>query len=159
MMISLHLLNNLDSETEKEIVAILQSHGWNPNQINGQIACINILTTSPNIGLVYVAKTNNTTIGFASMQLYDWNKLAQIHGIAIDQHFHRQGIARSLIDKLEDFAQKKDMRGMYVDTPTSNTGARAFYTNIGFKQAYIMPEYYDYGCDGVTYLKLFKNEK
>src|SRR5829696_5117304 len=31
----------------------------------------------------------------------------------------------------------------------------SFYEALGYRQAYVMPEYYDEGIDGVTYLKLF----
>jgi ribosomal protein S18 acetylase RimI-like enzyme len=46
-------------------------------------------------------------------------------------------------------------RGLYVDTPVTNEIARSFYEALGYRQAYVMPEYYDEGLDGVTYLKLF----
>jgi ribosomal protein S18 acetylase RimI-like enzyme len=46
-------------------------------------------------------------------------------------------------------------RGLYVDTPVTNELGRSFYEALGYRQAYVVPEYYDEGFDGVTYLKLF----
>jgi hypothetical protein len=46
-------------------------------------------------------------------------------------------------------------RGLYADTPVTNEIGRSFYEALGYWQAYRMPEYYDEGLDGVTYLKLF----
>jgi ribosomal protein S18 acetylase RimI-like enzyme len=45
-------------------------------------------------------------------------------------------------------------RGLYVDTPVTNEIGRSFYEALGYRQAYVMPEYYDEGLDGVTCLKL-----
>lgn len=42
-----------------------------------------------------------------------------------------------------------------MDTPVTNEIGGSFYEALDYWQAYVMPEYYDEGLDGVTYLKLF----
>jgi hypothetical protein len=37
----------------------------------------------------------------------------------------------------------------------TNEIGRGFYEALGYRQAYLMPEYYDEGLAGVTYLELF----
>ena len=37
----------------------------------------------------------------------------------------------------------------------TNEIGRSFCEALGYRQTYVMPEYYDEGLDGVTYLKLF----
>ncbi|HEX2996127.1 MAG TPA: GNAT family N-acetyltransferase [Anaerolineales bacterium] len=105
---------------------------------------------------VYVAATGEIAAGFLYVQYYAWNQLCQIHGLAVDPDFQRQGIAAALVDRAEEFARSKRARGIYVDTPTSNTGGRKFYEAIGYQLGYIMPRYYEDGLDGVTYQKFFE---
>lgn len=105
---------------------------------------------------VYVAATGEIAAGFLYVQYYAWNQLCQIHGLAVDPDFQRQGIAAALVDRAEVFARLKRARGIYVDTPTSNAGGRRFYEAIGYQLGYIMPRYYEDGLDGVTYQKFFE---
>jgi ribosomal protein S18 acetylase RimI-like enzyme len=105
---------------------------------------------------VYVAATGEIAAGFLYVQYYAWNQLCQIHGLAVDPDFQRQGIAAALVGRGEEFARSKQARGIYVDTPTSNTGGRKFYEAIGYQVGYIMPRYYEDRLDGVTYQKFFE---
>ena len=41
----------------------------------------------------------------------------------------------------------------------TNGDAQSFYRALGYQQAYVMPEYYGEGLDGVTYLKLFPKQE
>lgn len=81
--------------------------------------------------------------------------MCQIQGLAVSPEFQRQGIASALVARAEEFARSKNARGIYVDTPTSNTRGRWFYEAIGYQPGYIMPRYYEDGLDGVTYQKFF----
>jgi ribosomal protein S18 acetylase RimI-like enzyme len=104
---------------------------------------------------VYMAVIDDTPVGFLYVQYYGWNQLCQIHGLAVDPGVQRQRIASALVARAEDFAKTKKARGIYVDTPTTNTGGRRFYEAIGFQLGYIMPRYYEDTLDGVTYQKFF----
>ncbi len=46
-------------------------------------------------------------------------------------------------------------RGVYADTRLTNDSARNLYQALGYELAYTMPDYYDDGLDGASYLKLF----
>jgi len=82
-------------------------------------------------------------------------RLGQLQGLAVDPALKRRGIASELVHRAEEFVQAEGGRGLYVDTPVTNEIGRSFYEALGYRQAYVMPEYYDQGLDGVTYLKLF----
>jgi ribosomal-protein-alanine N-acetyltransferase len=84
-----------------------------------------------------------------------WNRLAQVHGLAVAPGYQRQGVASALIAVTETFVRERGGRGVFVDTPVNNATARAFYTANGYAEAYVMPEYYAEGLDGITFLKLF----
>lgn len=104
---------------------------------------------------VYMAAISEVAVGFLYVQYYAWNQLCQIHGLAVDPDAQRQGIASALVARAENFAKSKNARGIYVDTPTLNTGGRKFYEAIGYQLGYIMPRYYEDQLDGVTYQKFF----
>src|SRR5262245_27676312 len=69
---------------------------------------------------VYVAVTGGAAVGFLYVQYFAWNRLCQIHGLAVDPDLQRQGVASTLVARAEDFAKSKEVRGIYVDTPTLN---------------------------------------
>jgi len=104
---------------------------------------------------VYVAVSGDAAVGFLYVQYYAWNQLCQIHGLAVDPDVQHRGVASALVARAEDFARTKKARGIYVDTPTANTGGRKFYEAVGYEVSYIMPRYYEDGLDGVTYQKFF----
>ncbi|MFT3892368.1 MAG: GNAT family N-acetyltransferase [Anaerolineales bacterium] len=116
----------------------------------------NLLADKENYG-VYLAISGERAVGFLYVQYYAWNQLCQIHGLAVDVDFHRQGIASTLVTRAEEFASSKKARGIYVDTPTNNTRGHKFYEAVGYQLGYIMPQYYEAGLDGVTYQKFFEN--
>ena len=104
---------------------------------------------------VYMAMVDGSAVGFVYVQFYEWNRLAQIQGLAVDPSYQRQGIASELVKSAERFAREKRARGMYVDTPTLNRRGRDFYEAIGYSYGYEMPRYYEDNLDGVTYQKFF----
>lgn len=140
---------------QSSIRAILTKIGWAeqyiaPAEQNMQ----NLSLDKENYG-VYLAVSGERAVGFLYVQYYAWNQLCQIHGLAVDVDFQRQGIASALVACAEEFARWKKARGIYVDTPTNNTRGRKFYEAIGYQLGYIMPRYYEDELDGVTYQKFF----
>ena len=142
---------------QSSIRAILTKIGWAEQYIApAEQNMHNLSLDKENYG-VYLAVTDKRAVGFLYVQYYIWNQLCQIHGLAVDVDFHRQGIASRLVGRAEEFARSKKARGIYVDTPTNNTRGRKFYESIGYQLGYIMPQYYEAGLDGVTYQKFFGN--
>ena len=85
-----------------------------------------------------------------------WNQLCQIRGLAVSPDFQRWEAASALVAHAEEFARFKHARGMYVDTPATNTrGRKFFYEAIGWQVGYVMPRYYEDKHDRVTYQKFF----
>jgi ribosomal protein S18 acetylase RimI-like enzyme len=144
----------LKKEEVARIRSLLKSARWSPRQIEGQLEALNKLLTDPN-GTVAFASIRGKLIGYISAQFYAWNRLGQIHGLMVHSDHRNQGIASALVKEVEAVLKKHRARGVYVDTPVDNLGGCAFYKKIGFKKAYIMPEYYDVSVDGVTFLNIF----
>jgi ribosomal-protein-alanine N-acetyltransferase len=142
------------TEAAPAITEILREHGWSERQIEGQLEALAALATTDD-GLALTAAADDTTAGFISLQVYRWNNLAQIHGLAVRRHLLRQGHATALLEAAEAFARDRRCRGIYVDTPVDNEGGRAFYEARGYAEDYRMTRYYADDLDGVTYVKFF----
>jgi ribosomal protein S18 acetylase RimI-like enzyme len=137
---------------------ILAKNGWEDRYIAGQLAGLDALSGDPLPGTrskVCVCEVRERLSGFVCVEYRQWNRLGQLQGLAVDPAFKRRGIASELVHRAEEFVRAEGGRGLYVDTPVTNEVGRSFYEALGYRQAYVMPEYYEEGLDGVTYLKLF----
>jgi ribosomal protein S18 acetylase RimI-like enzyme len=137
---------------------ILAKNGWEDHYIAGQLAGLDTLSGDPLPGTrseVCVCEVEECLSGFVCVEYREWNRLGQLQGLAVDPVLKRRGIASALVCRVEEFVREEGGRGLYADTPVTNEIGRNFYEALGYRQAYLMPEYYDEGLDGVTYLKLF----
>jgi ribosomal protein S18 acetylase RimI-like enzyme len=137
---------------------VLAKNGWEEHYIAGQLAGLDVLSDDPlpgRRGKVWVSEVEERLSGFVCVEYREWNGLGQLQGLAVDPAFKRRGIASALVRRAEQFVRREGGRGLYMDTPVTNEIGRSFYEALGYWQAYVMPEYYDEGLDGVTYLKLF----
>ncbi|RPI90302.1 MAG: GNAT family N-acetyltransferase [Chloroflexi bacterium] len=140
---------------QPSIRMILVKIGWAEQYVSAAEQNMQGLSRDKENYGVYVAAAGEMAAGFLYVQYYAWNQLCQIHGLAVAPEFQRQGIAGALVRRAEAFARWKRARGIYVDTPTSNTGGRKFYEAMGYQLGYSMPRYYEDQLDGVTYQKFF----
>lgn len=140
---------------QSSIRNILTKIGWAEQHVSSAEQNMQTLSQDKENYGVYLAARGDNAVGFLYVQYYAWNRLCQIHGLAVDPDVHRKGIASALVSRAEGFAHSKKARGIYVDTPTLNTGGRKFYEAIGYQLGYIMPRYYEDKLDGVTYQKFF----
>jgi ribosomal protein S18 acetylase RimI-like enzyme len=154
MKLAITILDYLP-EFQPSIRVILTKIGWAEQYIAAMEQNATLFSKDKENYGVYVAMSGGAVIGFLYVQYYAWNQLCQIQGLAVDPEFQRQGIASALVARAEDFAKTKKARGIYVDTPTRNTGGRKFYEAMGYQFGYIMPRYYEDKLDGVTYQKFF----
>jgi ribosomal protein S18 acetylase RimI-like enzyme len=143
-------------EHHQSIRRILAKIGWAEQYISAMELAADVFSKDKEYYGAYLAVSNGNAVGFLYVQYYAWNQLCQIQGLAVSPEFQRQGIASTLVARAEEFARSKNARGIYVDTPTTNSGGRKFYEAIGYQFGYIMPRYYEDGMDGVTYQKFFE---
>jgi ribosomal protein S18 acetylase RimI-like enzyme len=141
----------------RAVSEVLAKNGWEAHYIAGQLAGLDVLSGDPlpaTRGKVYVCEVKDSLSGFVCVEYREWNCLGQVQGLAVDPAHKRRGIASKLVHRAEEFVRAEGGRGLYADTPVTNEIGRSFYEALGYRQAYAMPEYYDEGLDGVTYLKL-----
>jgi ribosomal protein S18 acetylase RimI-like enzyme len=149
---------NYSSEHQAAIRRILERIGWAEQYIVAAEQNAEIFSRNPDVYGVYLATINNLAVGFVYVQFYEWNRLAQIQGLAVEPDYQRHGIASKLVEIAENYARQKAARGIYVDTPTLNQKGRGFYEAIGYSFGYEMPRYYEDNLDGVTYQKFFTTD-
>jgi ribosomal protein S18 acetylase RimI-like enzyme len=142
------------TDASAEVAALLRTHGWTDRQIMGQLEALEGLAASED-GLALIAPMGGVVAGFMSVQVHAWNRLAQMHGLAVRHDQLRRGCATRLIEAAEAFAREQACRGIYVDTPVDNEAARAFYLARGYSEDYRMTRYYADDLDGITYVKFF----
>lgn len=142
-------------EYRSSIRRILTKIGWAEQYISAMEATADSFSKDKENYGVDLAVSNGNAVGYLYVQYYAWNQLCQIQGLAVSPEFQRQGVASALVAHAEEFAHSKHARGIYVDTPTTNTGGRKFYEALGYRLGYLMPRYYEDGLDGVTYQKFF----
>jgi ribosomal protein S18 acetylase RimI-like enzyme len=140
------------------IGALLAGHGWEQRYISGQLAAATRLAADPD-GHVLVTLTGEQVVGFAAVQVHQWNRLAQLHGLAVHPARLRRGIASRLVAEAERFARTRGARGIKVDTPVTNQRARGFYRANGYVEDYVMTRYYADDLDGITLVKFFDQQQ
>jgi ribosomal protein S18 acetylase RimI-like enzyme len=136
------------------IRAILTRIGWEERYIAHFEALAGPFAAREDTALLMACHAG-APVGFILVEHYRWNRLAQIQGLAVDPALQRRGAATALTAQAEAWARSQGARGLYVDTPTGNTGGRRFYEAAGFQIGYVMPRYYDDQTDGVTYQRFF----
>jgi GNAT superfamily N-acetyltransferase len=83
----------------------------------------------------WVAEADGSVIGFVSVseeEHWSGEKDAWVGELMVDQRFEKQGVARSLIVMVEDWATHRGLRHIRLTTGAANQGARAFYERLGY---------------------------
>ncbi len=75
--------------------------------------------------------------------------------IGVNKDFQRQGIAREMMNYIEQFLKKCDGRILIVETSTDDAqiGARVFYENIGYKNIATIKDFWKDGEDKIVFWK------
>lgn len=83
----------------------------------------------------WVAEHDGCIIGFVSVSEEDhWcgEKDAWVGELIVDERFERNGVARSLLGKAEEWATQRGLGHIRLTTGAANLGARAFYERLGY---------------------------
>jgi GNAT superfamily N-acetyltransferase len=59
----------------------------------------------------------------------------EIAGLVVDERFHRQGIGRGLVERVERWAVEQGVSQSSVRCRTTRAEAHRFYESLGYKQA------------------------
>jgi len=93
-------------------------------------------------GVIFVAKENGQTIGFAQCQLrYDYvegtesSPVGYLEGIFVKEEFRKKGFAKELLKTCEEWAKEKGCKEFASDCELENHESYKFHMSAGFKEA------------------------
>ena len=82
---------------------VLAKNGWEERYGAGQLDGLDFLSaaySSGTRGRVYVHEAEVGRVGgFVSVEFRSWNRLGQLHGLAVDPRLKRRGVASALIGR------------------------------------------------------------
>jgi ribosomal protein S18 acetylase RimI-like enzyme len=84
-------------------------------------------------GVSLGASTNNELVGIAIVEERKWNRDLKVWEIHVDENYRGRGIGRRLLDNLMEVAKKRGLRGIVLETQSTNAPAIDFYRSVGFK--------------------------
>ncbi|HEY6407222.1 MAG TPA: GNAT family N-acetyltransferase [Ktedonobacteraceae bacterium] len=90
----------------KPIRQLLEKIGWAVRYVDAGDLALDTLDSQSLNARIYVAEQEDHLLGWIAIEFREWNRLAQIQGLAVDPSLHRQGIATQLIRQAEKFAQE-----------------------------------------------------
>ena len=67
-------------------------------------------------------------------QFLESDHRVEIGGLVVDERFHRQGVGRGLVQRVEDWAIEHGVMHASVRCRTTRAGAHLFYESLGYKQ-------------------------
>ena len=89
---------------------------------------------------VLTAWAGGRLIGFAIMQFFAEH--AHLNLLAVDPSSRQLGIGRQLIEWLEETARVGGIFFVNLEVRAGNSGARAFYRKLGYRETGYIPGYY-----------------
>lgn len=92
--------------------------------------------------IVLLAFYDNVAIGFAQCELrYDYvegthsSPVGYLEGLFVKEDFRKQGFARKLVKRCEEWAKSKGCREFASDCELENRESLAMHLNLGFNEA------------------------
>lgn len=82
---------------------------------------------------VVIESATERIVGILDVEAREWNDTAWIWNIMLDKSVRGQGIGTQLMHHTIDWAKKRKLRAVMLETQTNNVPACRFYAKIGFK--------------------------
>lgn len=79
-----------------------------------------------------VAEVNETVIGFAYVQVWNWNRVAWLGDILVDQEWRDRGVGTALLERMIELAREDGCLTL-MDHPPSDHPGVGFYLRRGFR--------------------------
>lgn len=126
-------------------------HAWQVYGIDLNRA-VKILSSMPD--QIYVAEKNGIVQGFVTLRLQGVGNIgAYVRMLAVHPNCRRQSIGCSLINYIQQEAEKRGDRNLFLICSTDNSSASNFYKSIGFEQVGILSDLVITGHDEILYRK------
>ena len=96
------------------------------------------LLSSPNDVVIVAESADGSLVGWIHgvlSQLLESDYRVEIGGLIVDERFHRNGVGRDLVKKVESWAMERGVVQASVRCNTTRAGAHSFYESLGFDRA------------------------
>ena len=110
-----------------------------------------LLTASESVSYRAVTQ-GGMMVGFI-VGLVEPDHTGHVTTIGVSPEHRRRGIARSLMQKVEDGFRRRNVRMVRLEVRAVNTGAQELYRNLGYVITQRLPRYYSNGGDGLLMVK------
>lgn len=106
----------------------------------------------------FVAAIDGCVAGFVVGGLEDTgeNVYGHVCNLGVAPAYARRGIGSLLVRRIEHQFAFRSAAGVQLEVRESNSGARAFYRHIGYREVFRIPAYYSNGEDAVVMMKWFR---
>jgi len=105
-----------------------------------------------------VAEVRDKIIGYV-LAVIRRGYIGHVVSIAVDPSFRGKGVGKLLMIKIEEVLKVLGCVILRLEVSKTNTIARNLYLNIGFVEAYEVPNYYFNGCDTIIMFKLLSKHR
>lgn len=127
-------------DLEKEIFG---KHAWTLAQVKEEL--------SGSRRLYVGAIDGEKIVGYAGIATN--GESADIHNVAVQSGYRRQGIARRLIARLERWAQDQGANSALLEMRVGNDEALPLYQSLGYQEISRRRDYYASGIDAIVMKK------
>ncbi|HEX8651549.1 MAG TPA: ribosomal protein S18-alanine N-acetyltransferase [Pyrinomonadaceae bacterium] len=110
-----------------------------------------LLTASESVSYRAVTQ-GGTMVGFI-VGLVEPDHTGHVTTIGVSPEHRRRGIARSLMQKVEDGFRRRNVRMVRLEVRSVNAGAQQLYRDLGYVATQRLPRYYSNGGDGLLMVK------
>ena len=101
--------------------------------------------------VVLTARAGQSIAGFAIMEFGD--DAAHLNLLAVEPASRRRGLGRELVAWLEKSARTAGTFAIRLEVRAGNSGARAFYAALGYRESGWVPGYYQGAEDAIRFAR------
>ncbi len=110
------------------------------------------LLTAPE-AVAYRAVTPDGTMAGFIIGLVEPDHTGHVTTVGVAPEHRRRGIARRMMEKVEEGFRRRQVRLVRLEVRSVNTGAQQLYRNLGYMVTQTLPRYYSNGGDGYLMVK------
>lgn len=97
-----------------------------------------------------VAESDGQIVGYAGIYFVAADVPSDIFNIAVVPEYRGQGIAKYMLNEIEQWARSKGVKTSMLEVDVNNPNAIALYKGAGYKELNIRKDYYAPGVDGLV---------
>ena len=129
------------SAEDAEAVAVMAAKMWTNHTADELSEGFTAAINSPD-GAVFLLSDDNKAIGFAQCGLrHDYvegtesSPVGYLEGIFVEEPYRKQGLAKRLSERCEEWAKEKGCSEFASDCEIDNETSRQFHLGAGFREA------------------------